>query len=42
MAVRSPLKDNNGNVKKMSTAEVDQIVDQIVYQLLIKMKEFIN
>jgi len=32
MAVRSPLKDNNGNVKEMSSAEVDQIVDQIVYQ----------
>lgn len=32
MAVRSPLKNDSGNVKEMSSAEVDQIVDQIVYQ----------
>ena len=32
MAVRSPLKYDSGNLKEMSSAEVDQIVDQIVYQ----------
>ena len=32
MAVRSPLKNNSGNLKEMTSAEVDQIVDQIVYQ----------
>jgi hypothetical protein len=32
MAVRTPLKNDSGNVKEMSSAEVDQIVDQIVYQ----------
>jgi hypothetical protein len=32
MAVRTPLKNESGNVKEMSSAEVDQIVDQIVYQ----------
>ena len=32
MAVRSPLKNDSGNVKEMTSAEVDQIVDQIVYQ----------
>jgi len=32
MAVRSPLKNDSGNLKEMSSAEVDQIVDQIVYQ----------
>ena len=32
MAVRSPLKNDSGNVKEMSSAEVTQIVDQIIYQ----------
>ena len=32
MAVRSPLKNDSGNVKEMTSAEVNQIVDQIVYQ----------
>jgi len=32
MAVRTPLKNDSGNVKEKSSAEVDQIVDQIVYQ----------
>src|SRR5210317_1174791 len=32
MAVRTPLKNDSGNVKEMSSAEVDQIIDQIVYQ----------
>jgi hypothetical protein len=32
MAVRTPLKNDSGNVKEMSSGEVNQIVDQIVYQ----------
>jgi hypothetical protein len=32
MAVRSPLKNDSGNIKEMSSAEVNQIIDQIVYQ----------
>ena len=32
MAVRSPLKNDSGNIKEMTSAEVDQIVDQLVYQ----------
>jgi len=32
MAVRTPLKNDSGNVKEMSSGEVDQIIDQIVYQ----------
>ena len=32
MAVRSPLKNNSGNLKEMTSAEVDQIIDQIIYQ----------
>ena len=32
MTVRSPLKNDSGNVKEMTSAEVNQIVDQIVYQ----------
>ena len=32
MAVRSPLYYNAGNLQEMSTALVDEIVDQIVYQ----------
>ena len=32
MAVRSPLKNDSGNLKEMSSAEVSSIVDQIVYQ----------
>ena len=32
MAVRSPLKNDSGNLKEMSSAEVDQVIDQIIYQ----------
>ena len=32
MAVRSPLKNDSGNLKEISSAEVDQVVDQIIYQ----------
>ena len=32
MTVRSPLKNDSGNLKEMSSAEVTQIVNQIVYQ----------
>ena len=32
MAVRSPLKNDSGNLKEMSSAEVNGIVDQIIYQ----------
>ena len=32
MAVRSPLKNDSGNLKEMTSAEVDQIIDQIIYQ----------
>ena len=32
MTVRSPLKNDSGNVKEMSSAEVTQIVNQIIYQ----------
>jgi len=32
MAVRTPLKNDSGNLKEMTSAEVDQIVDQVVYQ----------
>ena len=32
MSVRAPLYNNSGNIQEMSTAMVDQIVDQIVYQ----------
>ena len=32
MAVRSPLKNDSGNIKEMSSAEVTQIVNQVVYQ----------
>ena len=32
MAVRSPLYYNSGNLQEMSSAMVDEIVDQIVYQ----------
>lgn len=32
MAIRNPLKNDSGNVKEMTTAEVNQIIDQIVYQ----------
>ena len=32
MAVRAPLKNNSGNLQEMSTTEVNEIVDQIVYQ----------
>ena len=32
MAVRSPLKNDSGNLKEMSSAEVDSVVDQIIYQ----------
>jgi len=32
MAVRTPLINDSGNVKEMSSTQVDQIVDQAVYQ----------
>ena len=32
MAVRKPLKNDAGNVKEMSPTEINQIIDQIVYQ----------
>ena len=32
MAVRTPLYNDSGNLKEMSTAMVDQIVQQTVYQ----------
>ena len=32
MAIRNPLKNDSGNVKEMTTAEVNQIIDQIIYQ----------
>ena len=32
MAVRSPLKNDSGNLKEMSSAEVTQIVNQVIYQ----------
>ena len=32
MAVRSPLYYNSGNLQEMTTAQVGQIVDQIIYQ----------
>ena len=32
MTIRTPLKNDSGNVKEMSSAEVTQIVNQIVYQ----------
>ena len=32
MAVRAPLKNNSGNLQEMSTTEVNEIIDQIVYQ----------
>ena len=32
MAVRAPLKNNSGNLQQMTSAEVDAIISQIVYQ----------
>ena len=32
MAVRSPLINDSGNVKEMSSTQVNEIVDQVVYQ----------
>ena len=32
MSVRAPLYNNSGNIQEMSTAMVNQIVDQVVYQ----------
>jgi len=32
MEVKKPLKKDSGNIKEMSSGEVDQIIDQIVYQ----------
>ena len=32
MSVRAPLYNNSGNIQEMTTAMVDEIVDQIVYQ----------
>ena len=32
MAIRTPLKNNSGDLQEMTVAEVNEIVDQIVYQ----------
>ena len=32
MAVRTPLKNDSGNLKEMTSTEVNQIIDQIIYQ----------
>ena len=32
MAVRTPLINDSGNIKEMSSTQVDEIVDQVVYQ----------
>tara|TARA_Y100000004_G_scaffold190129_1_gene246777 strand:+ start:466 stop:1395 length:930 start_codon:yes stop_codon:yes gene_type:complete len=32
MAVRTPLKNDSGNLKQMTSTEVDNIIDQIIYQ----------
>ena len=32
MAVRTPLYNDSGNIKQMTTAMVNEIVDQVVYQ----------
>ena len=32
MAVRTPLINDSGNVKEMSSTQVNEIVDQVVYQ----------
>ena len=32
MAVRTPLYNDSGNIKQMTSAMVDEIVDQVVYQ----------
>ena len=32
MSVRAPLYNNSGNIQEMTTAMVDEVIDQIVYQ----------
>ena len=32
MAVRTPLKNDSGNLKQMTSTEVNEIVDQVIYQ----------
>ena len=32
MAIRTPLKNDSGNLKEMTSTEVNQIIDQIIYQ----------
>ena len=32
MAVRTPLYNDSGNIRQMTSAMVDEIVDQVVYQ----------
>ena len=32
MAVRTPLKNDSGNLKQMTSTEVNEIIDQIIYQ----------
>ena len=32
MAVRTPLINDSGNIKEMTSTQVDEIVDQVVYQ----------
>ena len=35
MAVRTPLKNDSGNLKQMTSTEVNNIIDQIIYQYSI-------
>ena len=35
MAVRTPLKNDSGNLKQMTSTEVNNIVDQVIYQYSI-------
>jgi len=35
MAVRTPLKNDSGNLKQMTSTEVNEIVDQVIYQYSI-------
>ena len=35
MAVRTPLKNDSGNLKQMTSTEVNEIVDEVIYQYSI-------
>jgi len=35
MAVRTPLKNDSGNLKQMTSTEVNEIIDQVIYQYSI-------